>query len=184
MIRSWTISPRNWTWLHTHHIVFYTAGGPTVRGNVLTLCSACHRNLHNRHLQVRGQAPSRLSWTSRLGGDMEQIPQLEAPPWVRRWPRLGLAKFRGVTHLPFLWTSLAWSHSHRCPTVRRPQIHLAGKTRSDAHLKPDVRPRARDPSADSRQRRFVKPAQMPLTARGPPERALPPRAKPPGRPDR
>jgi len=33
-------------WLQIHHVVFYCRGGATVPGNLVVLCSRCHRHLH------------------------------------------------------------------------------------------------------------------------------------------
>lgn len=57
----------NHLWLQVHHIVFYCRGGATVPANLTACCSACHRNIHERYLYVRGCAPGGLSWTTAAG---------------------------------------------------------------------------------------------------------------------
>jgi hypothetical protein len=54
-------------WLEVHHIVFFCNGGATVPDNLLTLCSRCHRNLHEGKLHVTGPAPRELVWTNQWG---------------------------------------------------------------------------------------------------------------------
>ena len=57
----------NHMWLEVHHIVFYCAGGVTVPDNLLTLCSRCHRKLHEGRLGVTGVVPQGLLWVDATG---------------------------------------------------------------------------------------------------------------------
>lgn len=57
----------NHLWLQIHHIVFYCRGGATVPTNLATCCSRCHRNIHEGHLLVTGDAPRGLRWTTTAG---------------------------------------------------------------------------------------------------------------------
>lgn len=50
----------NCLWLHVHHIEFHSEGGETTPGNLVLLCSACHRLVHLRQLVIRGEAPAHL----------------------------------------------------------------------------------------------------------------------------
>lgn len=43
-------------WLHVHHIVHWTDGGPTDTPNLLALCSAHHRMHHRGRLGISGDA--------------------------------------------------------------------------------------------------------------------------------
>lgn len=56
----------NTLWMHTHHATLYSEGGLTVPDNMVTVCSACHRNLHNGNLHLQ-RNPHRLRWTDKAG---------------------------------------------------------------------------------------------------------------------
>ena len=43
-----------------HHLVPFSRGGPHTPSNLVCLCSAHHRNLHDGHLSIRGDAETRL----------------------------------------------------------------------------------------------------------------------------
>lgn len=46
-----------------HHIVFRSKQGPTITGNVVTLCVPCHRAVHDRKLTISGDADAQLLFT-------------------------------------------------------------------------------------------------------------------------
>jgi len=58
---------QNRQWLNVHHIIFRSEGGVTVEGNLITVCTACHANLHRGWLQVRGEPPRGLTWSDASG---------------------------------------------------------------------------------------------------------------------
>ncbi len=58
---------QNRQWLQVHHIIFRSEGGVTVEGNLITVCTACHANLHRGWLQVRGEPPRGLTWSDASG---------------------------------------------------------------------------------------------------------------------
>jgi hypothetical protein len=43
--------------LHVHHIVFRSQGGTDAPANLITLCKACHEDLHAGLFQLRGRRP-------------------------------------------------------------------------------------------------------------------------------
>jgi len=49
--------------LDLHHVVHRAEGGEHVAANLITVCAAHHRALHDRRLAVTGQAPDRLTWS-------------------------------------------------------------------------------------------------------------------------
>lgn len=63
----------NHLWLQVHHIVFYCAGGATVPANLAVCCGRCHSNIHDGFLQVVGQAPEGLSWSTCDGSSLEVL---------------------------------------------------------------------------------------------------------------
>ena len=72
----------NTLWLHTHHIAFYADGGMTVPDNLLTVCSACHRNLHNGNLKIERKT-HRLRYTDKAGRSLRVFRPEPAPDWAQ-----------------------------------------------------------------------------------------------------
>ncbi|MCA9794415.1 MAG: HNH endonuclease, partial [Candidatus Eremiobacteraeota bacterium] len=62
----------NHIWLQSHHIRFFALGGLTVPANLIFLCTACHRNVHDGFLFIRGTAPDGLSFWDRQGRQFER----------------------------------------------------------------------------------------------------------------
>ena len=54
-------------WLDGHHVIYYCRGGPTLPGNLIILCSTCHRNVHKGYLRISGIAPHGLTFTDSDG---------------------------------------------------------------------------------------------------------------------
>jgi hypothetical protein len=65
---------RNTCWLEVHHIVYYYKGGRTVYGNLVVLCSACHRLIHLGWLLLCGEAPDGLEFRDRHGRLLRERP--------------------------------------------------------------------------------------------------------------
>jgi hypothetical protein len=69
-------------WLELHHTVFFSRQGETVRANLVTLCSRCHRNVHNGSLKIAGDADGRLIFTDARGHDLEQLHAVDLAGWL------------------------------------------------------------------------------------------------------
>ncbi len=63
--------------LEVHHIKFYAEHGQTVPDNLVCLCSKCHRNVHEGHLRIQGQAPHHLTFRDASGRDLQRQSQLQ-----------------------------------------------------------------------------------------------------------
>ncbi|MGE0487709.1 MAG: HNH endonuclease [Vulcanimicrobiota bacterium] len=62
----------NHIWLQSHHIRFFALGGLTVPANLIFLCTACHRNVHDGFLFIEGTAPDGLTFRDREGRQFER----------------------------------------------------------------------------------------------------------------
>ena len=71
----------NQLWLHTHHITLYSEGGLTLPENMITVCSACHRNIHDGRLHIERKTP-RLRWTDNQGRSLRVFRPQPPPPWL------------------------------------------------------------------------------------------------------
>ena len=76
---------QNHIWLEAHHLVAYAFGGLTVPSNLLMLCSACHRLVHQGKLKIRGEAPDRLSFTDAEGRSLERDARRDPPSFLCLW---------------------------------------------------------------------------------------------------
>ncbi len=54
-------------WLHIHHRIPWSEGGPTNLDNLVALCGFHHRLLHRKHLQIQGPACGDLRIVDRNG---------------------------------------------------------------------------------------------------------------------
>ena len=84
--------------LHVHHIVHWTKGGPTVTGNLIAVCTSCHRAIHRDEVRVSGN-PDDPDGLLILDGDgrppprpgprptsyLPEAPQAYGGPDRRRW---------------------------------------------------------------------------------------------------
>lgn len=75
----------NTLWLEVHHIIFYADGGLTRPDNLITLCTRCHKHLHEGHLTIRNDAPHGVCFFNRLGKDVRQQRILETAFWLDHW---------------------------------------------------------------------------------------------------
>lgn len=71
----------NHLWLEAHHIKFYQHRGKTVPANLLTLCSRCHKNVHDGRLMIRGQASS-LVFLDGKGRRLDRDYHMEVAGWL------------------------------------------------------------------------------------------------------
>jgi hypothetical protein len=60
--------------LHAHHIVHWTAGGPTDPDNLVMLCTKHHRALHERHWQIVGDPHGPLTFLRPDGREYDSKP--------------------------------------------------------------------------------------------------------------
>ena len=72
----------NQLYLHVHHLTYYCQNGTTTPDNLLTLCASCHRNLHNGHLHIHGNAPGNLTFLDPQGRNLGQQHKLEVAEWL------------------------------------------------------------------------------------------------------
>lgn len=80
----------NHLWLHLHHLVYYSYGGKTEPENLLTICTRCHKNLHEGRLRIEGSAPHGLRFLTAEGKDIRTERWLEVSFWLDIWcGRLG-----------------------------------------------------------------------------------------------
>lgn len=69
-------------WLHLHHLHEYAQGGTTIPDNLLGLCAACHRNLHDGLLQIQNDAEGRLVFSDAQGRRLDRQRDLELATWL------------------------------------------------------------------------------------------------------
>lgn len=82
--------------MHTHHVTLYAEGGLTVPDNMLTVCSACHRNLHNGNLHLQ-KNQHRYRWTDKAGRPLRvfrpQPPPMNCSTRFRVFPMQKTCRF-------------------------------------------------------------------------------------------
>ena len=72
-------------WLHLHHLVPYAEQGPTQPKNLVSLCSACHKNLHDGHLHIVGDRDSGLTYQDAEGRDLAREHRIVVAGWINFW---------------------------------------------------------------------------------------------------
>ena len=72
-------------WLHLHHLVPYSQGGPTLPCNLLGLCFACHCNVHDGYLRIFQTQDGRLIFTDADGKSLTKQADLELAAWLDRY---------------------------------------------------------------------------------------------------
>jgi 5-methylcytosine-specific restriction endonuclease McrA len=75
----------NTLWLEVHHIIYYADGGPTKPDNLITLCTRCHKHLHDGHLTIQTDAPHGARFLNRAGKDLRQQRTLNIAFWLDFW---------------------------------------------------------------------------------------------------
>ncbi len=63
--------------LHAHHVVFWSRGGPTAMSNLVTLCSAHHRLVHEGGWQLKLERSGRLGICSPEGIELPGVPKCQ-----------------------------------------------------------------------------------------------------------
>ena len=76
---------QNSLWLDIHHIIFYSDGGLTIGDNLITVCTRCHKNIHEGRLRVEGTAPHGLRFLTAAGKDIRRERIMEVAFWLDHW---------------------------------------------------------------------------------------------------
>ena len=84
---------QNHIWLEAHHIVAYAVGGLTVPGNLLMLCSACHKLVHQGKLKISGTAPDDLTFTDSQGRDLTRDLEEDGKSFLDLWLEFSLRQW-------------------------------------------------------------------------------------------
>lgn len=75
----------NHAWLEVHHQQPYALHGPTVRGNLMNLCSRCHRNEQRGFLSISGDPENRLRFVDSSGRELCVQCAMEVAAWLDFW---------------------------------------------------------------------------------------------------
>ena len=69
-------------WLHLHHLIPYSHGGPTLPSNVLGICVACHTNVHAGTLKIFLNDRGKLVFTDADGNCLTEQADLMLAGWL------------------------------------------------------------------------------------------------------
>ena len=72
-------------WLHLHHITWHSQNGTTEADNLVTLCTACHKKVHEGQLQVSGTPQTGLVFSDAQGRRLDKVHRLETAAWLDYW---------------------------------------------------------------------------------------------------
>ena len=72
----------NRIWLHIHHLERFADGGKTTPRNLLGLCSACHKNVHDGLLKIERQTDGSLLFLDQEGRRLDHQVDLEMAYWL------------------------------------------------------------------------------------------------------
>ena len=72
----------NRIWLHIHHLERFVDGGKTSPRNLLGLCSACHKNVHDGLLKIERQTDGSLLFLDREARRLDHQVDLEMAYWL------------------------------------------------------------------------------------------------------
>ena len=72
----------NRIWLHIHHLERFVDGGKTSPRNLLGLCSACHKNVHDGLLKIERQTDGSLLFRDQEGRRLDHQVDLEMAYWL------------------------------------------------------------------------------------------------------
>ena len=68
-------------WLHLHHLIPYSQGGPTLPHNLLGICVACHGNVHDGSLRIFLNESGQLVFTDAKGNSLAEQADLMLASW-------------------------------------------------------------------------------------------------------
>ena len=68
-------------WLHLHHLIPYSQGGPTLAHNLLGICVACHCNVHDGSSRIFLDDKGRLQFTDADGNSLAEQADLMLAGW-------------------------------------------------------------------------------------------------------
>ena len=69
-------------WLHLHHLIPYSKGGPTLAHNVLGICVSCHGNVHDGLLKIFLNDQGKLVFTDADGNCLTEQADLMLAGWL------------------------------------------------------------------------------------------------------
>ena len=69
-------------WLHLHHLIPYSHGGPTLAHNVLGICVSCHGNVHDGSLKIFLNDEGKLVFTDADGNCLTEQADLMLAGWL------------------------------------------------------------------------------------------------------
>ena len=72
----------NHIWLEIHHIKRFCEGGETLPDYLITLCTRCHKNVHEGKLFIYGTVSGGLLFTDAQGRDLARAYHLERAGWL------------------------------------------------------------------------------------------------------
>lgn len=75
----------NHAWLEVHHQQPYALHGPTVRANLMDLCTRCHSNEQRRRLKISGEPEGTLRFVDGQGRDLCTPCSMEIAAWLDFW---------------------------------------------------------------------------------------------------
>ncbi len=75
-----------WLWLQIHHRKPFALGGTTLPGNLATVCTGCHHNLHHGYLFLEEVKPGELLWTDARGRELGTGPPYQLEEWTDSGP--------------------------------------------------------------------------------------------------
>lgn len=76
---------QNSLWLDVHHVIYHSLGGLTAADSLITLCTRCHKNVHENRIKITGSAPHGLKFLDRFGRDIRQERTLDIAFWLDLW---------------------------------------------------------------------------------------------------
>ena len=68
-------------WLHLHHLIPYSHGGPTLAHNLLGICVSCHGNVHDGSLKIFLDDKGQLQFTDAKGNSLAEQADLMLASW-------------------------------------------------------------------------------------------------------
>ena len=69
-------------WLHLHHLIPYSHGGPTLPQNLIGICSSCHSNVHDGILKIFLDDQGKLVFADPDGNRLAEQADLMLAGWL------------------------------------------------------------------------------------------------------